>query len=72
MGRKKNARRPMRVVIKLTLYPDQHQALIDAITQAPNKAQLVMDALENGKRITQAPAPDEDETTRDQLLSFVM
>lgn len=70
MARRRKAVRPVKVTIKLTLCPERDADLLQAIETAPNRAQLVLDALRGRPvaRLIEVPAED----LRDELSDFLM
>ena len=70
MARRRLATRPVKRMVKLTLHPERDADIIALIDEAPNKAQLLMDALRG-----HAPTPEKveaEDDLADALDAFVM
>lgn len=72
MARRRKAVRPVKVTIKLTLCPERDADLLQAIETAPNRAQLVLDAL-RGRPVASKPVEiDEADELRDAIAGMLM
>lgn len=72
MGRKRSAVQLVKRVIKVSLHPVQQRHLIDMIDAAPNKARLVVGALEGRPAAPKPETASKDDELRDQLSDFLM